>query len=183
MRSASLVRLVIVDVWLQCQYCHVICFAETGFPRVQTMLPNLIVSPNTGKREAVTETSQSTPAGRVLHFAGSVKAPYIQRCGIRDPLSHALGSQNTSCKVTYCTFSHLTSALTYVLPPTRARGIFAHFVWSNKYFEVFSFLGRDAAYVGSSLPTFRDGLSIPSAWPLRMAPIGCTQSISTELTT
>ena len=45
MRSASLVRLVTVDVWVQCHDCHMIHFAETGFPRVPAKLPNLIVSP------------------------------------------------------------------------------------------------------------------------------------------
>lgn len=84
MRSASLVGLVIVDVWVQCRDCHMIHFAETGFPRVPTKLRNLIVSANTGKRKRVSETSLSTCAGRVLHSDGSVKVPYIKRCGIFD---------------------------------------------------------------------------------------------------
>ena len=100
-RSASLVRLVTVDVWVQCQDCHVIHFAETGFLRVSTKLRNLIVSPNTGIRETVTETSLNTCAGRLLHSAESVKVPYIKRFGICD----LCGDTNTICKRTYCAFS------------------------------------------------------------------------------
>ena len=105
MRSASLIGLVIVDVWMQCRDCHVIHFAETGFPRVPTKLPNHIVSPNTGKRETVRETSLSTCAGRVLHSAGSVEVPYVKRCGICDLCHMPVGGHNTNCKRTYCTFS------------------------------------------------------------------------------
>jgi hypothetical protein len=38
-------------------------------------------------------------------------------------------------------------------------------------------------HVGSSLPTFRDGLSIPTASPLRMAPIGCPRSMKHQYRT
>ena len=84
MWSASLVRLATVDVWVQCRDCHVIHFAETGFPRVATKLPNLIVSPNTGKGETMSESSQSTCAGTLLHSAGSVKVPNIKHFGVCD---------------------------------------------------------------------------------------------------
>ena len=128
MRSASLVRLVIVDVWVQCRDCHVIHFAETGFPRVPTDLRNLIVSPNTGKRETVRETSLNTCAGRVLYSAGSVKVPYTKRCDICDLCHMPMGGTTLNVNATTAHSVTITSTLYYVLLATGARGIFTHSV-------------------------------------------------------
>jgi hypothetical protein len=163
MRLASLVRLVIVDVWVQCRKCHVIHFAETGFPRVPTKLRNLTVSPNTAKRETVSQTSLNTCAGRVLHSAGSVKVLYIKRCGLCDLCNMLVGGTTLTVSAPTAHSVTVTSALTYVLLPTGARGIFAHPVQCDKYVEVLSFLVRDAAYVGSCLPTFRGSMLLPSS--------------------
>jgi hypothetical protein len=128
MWSASLVRLVIVDMWVQCQGRHMIHFAETGFPRVPTKLRNLIVNPNTGKRETVSETSLSTCAGRVMHSAGSVKVPNIKSCGICDLCHMPAGGTTLTVSAPTAHSVTVTSALTYVLLPTGAHGIFAHSV-------------------------------------------------------
>ena len=119
MWSASMGRLVTVDVWVQCRDCHVILFAETGFPRVPTKLPNLIVSQNTGKRETVSETSQSTCAERVQHSAASVRVPYIKRRGVCDLCHMPVGG--TTLTVSAPTAHSVTNFLSKLCPTSDRR--------------------------------------------------------------
>jgi len=122
-RSASLVRLVTVDVWIQCRGCHLIHFAETGFPRVPAKLPNLIVSPNTGKRESVRNVPEHI-GGKSAALCWKCQSPVHK--SICDLCYMPLGGMTLTVSAPTAHSVTVTSARTYVLLPTDACGIFVH---------------------------------------------------------